>query len=234
MSVLEAPVVPVSDAARRLDVSEQRVRAMITAGQLDAEKVAGVWLIPASSLARVAVAGRGGGRPFSPAGAWALLTIASGEPPEWVAPRVRRRAGAVLDREGLAATFCRLGRRATRHAWQAHPAEVARLAGDGEVMLGGVGAASAHRFGLQGGEELEAYVRAGAVTRLVKRHGLIGAADGNVVLRAVPDKLWAILHRPIAPPAAVLADLAEHPDARARRVARERAGLLDRERARGG
>ena len=71
MAVVSVPSVPVSDAARRLGVSEQRVRAMISAGKMDAEKAAGAWWIPAQSLARVAAAGSCGGRPFGVVSAWA-------------------------------------------------------------------------------------------------------------------------------------------------------------------
>jgi hypothetical protein len=48
-----------------------------------------------------------------------------------------------------------------------------------------------------------------------------------VVLRAIPEDMWPVLHRPVAPLAAVLADLAEHADPRARRVGHERAVRLD-------
>lgn len=230
MAVVSVPSVPVSDAARRLGVSEQRVRAMISAGKMEAEKAAGAWWIPAQSLARVAAAGSCGGRLFGVASAWALLLIASGEPAESVSAKVRWRVSVALKEHGLAAAFPKLGHRAVRHAFEAHPGELPRLAHSDELMMGGVSAAAAHRLNLQGGKEVEAYVPAGAVERLVQRHGLDRGGEANVVLRAVPDDMWSLLHRPLAPLAAVLADLAEHPDARARRVAREWASRLDRER----
>lgn len=74
------PSVSVSDAALSLGAGEQRVHAMISAGSIDAEKIAGAWLIPATSLARLAASYRQGGRPLSAANAWALLLLASGEP----------------------------------------------------------------------------------------------------------------------------------------------------------
>jgi hypothetical protein len=55
-----------------------------------------------------------------------------------------------------------------------------------------------------------------------------------MVLRAIPEDMWPFLRRPVAPLAAVLADLAEHADPRARRVGHERAVRLDSARAANG
>jgi hypothetical protein len=49
----------------------------------------------------------------------------------------------------------------------------------------------------------------------------------------VPNDIWVRVHRPVAPIAAVLVDLAEHLDARARRVAQQGARRLDRDRVDG-
>jgi hypothetical protein len=230
MTVVSVPSLPVSDAAQRLGVSEQRVRAMISAGSIEAEKVAGVWWIPAASFAMLTVSHRQGGRPLSATSAWALLLLASGEPVEWASSKVRSRTAATLDDHGLGGAFGKLGRRAARHVYEVHVAELSRLAGSADLMLGGVSAAGAHKLGLQGGDELEAYVAAGAIAGIAKRHGLVAGGEPNVVLRAVPDEIWSIVRRRVAPIAVVLADLAEHSDARARRVAYDRAGRLDRER----
>ena len=138
-----------------------------------------------------------------------------------------------LREQGLSGAFGKLGRRAARHVYEAHVAELPRLAGSADLMPGGVSAAGAHKLGLQGGDDLEAYVAASAIEGVARRHGLVAGGEPNVVLRAVPDEIWPTVHRRVAPIAVVLADLAEHSDARARRVAYDRAGRLDRERARG-
>lgn len=229
--MVSVPSIPVSDAARRLGVSEQRVRAMIAAGLVDAEKAAGAWWIPAESLARLAGSPRKEGRPLSTVSAWALLLLASGEPIEWASPKVRWRMTGALKECGLAGAFGKLSARAVRHAYEGHGTELRRLAGDEDLMLAGVSAAAVHRLGLQGGNEVEAYVAASAVEKVAKRHGLAAGGEPNVLLRVVPDDIWAFVCRPVAPITAVLADLAEHSDARARRVAKERASRLDRERA---
>lgn len=230
---ISVPSIPVSDAARRLGVSDQRVRAMISAGVIEAEKAAGAWWIPAASLARLEASQRKGGRPFSPASAWALLLLASGESAAWAPSKVRWRMTRALRCNGLAGAFGKLGRRAGRYAYETHASELARLGGSEDLMLAGVSAAVLHRLGLQGGDEVEAYVAASAAEKVAKRHGLVVGGEPNVVLRAVPDDVWTLVRRPVAPLAVVLADLAEHADARARRVAKERASRLDRERADG-
>lgn len=229
--MVSVPSVPVSDAAHRLGVSEQRVRALISAGAIEAEKVAGSWWIPAQSLARQVAVGRSsGGRPLSPEGAWALLLTASQEPVEWGSPRMHRRVSVALSELGLSGSFGKLSNRAQRHAFAAHPSELGRLLESSELMPSGVSASTAHRLGLQGGDGVEAYVAASAIQRLAAQHGLLHDRESNIILRSVPDGLWTVLHRPIAPIAAVLTDLAEHADARARRIAHEEAARLDRDR----
>ena len=84
-----------------------------------------------------------------------------------------------------------------------------------------------------GGNEVEAYVAADAIEHVAQRHGLARGSEANVVLRAIPEDMWPVLRRPVAPVAAVLADLAEHADPRARRVGHERAVRLDSARANG-
>jgi hypothetical protein len=146
---------------------------------------------------------------------------------------VRGRILRALKESGLSGTIGKLSSRAERYAYEAHVGELRRLAASDGLMLGGVSAAGIYRLGLQGGDEVEAYVAASTVEKIAKRHGLTARGESNVVLRAVPDDVWALVRRPVAPIAAVLADLAEHSDARARRVAKEQASRLDRERADG-
>jgi len=231
MSGISVPSLPVSDAARRLGVSEQRVRAMISVGAIEAQKGAGAWWISAESLARAVALSRHAGRPLSPQSAWSLLLIASSEPAAWASPKIRWRASVVLKEKGLAESFAKLGNRAERHAFDMHPAELPRLSGRKGLMLSGISAAAHYRLGLQGGDEVEAYVVADAIEHVAQRHGLVRSNEANVVLRAIPEDMWPILRRPVAPIAAVLADLAEHADPRARRVGHERAVRLDSARA---
>lgn len=229
-----AVLLPVADAARELGVSQQRVRAMIAAGEMAAEKAAGAWWISPSAVARISRAQRDSGRPLASASAWALLLAASGVPIPWASAQQRWRVSSALDEGSLESSFGKLRRRAERREFQAHPGELARMRKRRELMLGGVSASGELRLGLRGDEEFEAYVAESDLEAVVRRHGLAGGGEMNVVLRAVPDQLWGSVADVVAPLAAVLADLAEHPDPRARRVARDRARQLDRERRAGG
>lgn len=201
---------------------------MIATGIIEAEKVAGVWWIPAASLARLEASQRHGGRPFNPASAWALLLSASGESADWVPSKVRWRIAGALKEQGLAGVFGKLVRRAKRHAYEVHVGELPRLVDGHDLMLSGVSAARLHQLGLQGGDEVETYVAASAVEKITRDHGLATGSEPNVILRAIPDDVWTLVRRPVAPIAAVLTDLAEHSDARARRIAREQASRLGR------
>jgi excisionase family DNA binding protein len=214
--------VPVREAARRLEVNEQRVRAMIASGRLPAEKVGGVWWIPQRALARDRRAAASPGRPFSAAHAWAALLLASAENDlVWLSRQSRWRVRSALRTAGLEGLIGRLANRGAPRVYQAHQAELNYLAGRPDVMRTGASAAEAHRLGLHGGSELHVYVPAAALDRVVHEHALEAAEfDGtvNVVLRAVADDVWPNISRPVAPLAAVLVDLADDVDPRARRV----------------
>ncbi|MEI7715969.1 MAG: helix-turn-helix domain-containing protein [Mycobacterium sp.] len=60
------------EVARYLGVSERRVRAMIAAGQLPAERLMGRWVIPAEVAA--SHRSNSAGRPLSEVSAWRVLT----------------------------------------------------------------------------------------------------------------------------------------------------------------
>ncbi|MCW3048412.1 MAG: hypothetical protein JWO74_2696 [Solirubrobacterales bacterium] len=62
------------------------------------------------------------------------------------------------------------------------------------------------------------YAPAGRRSALASAHAL-EPGDGPVLIRWVPDDLWPAVHADIAPRAAVLVDLLEHDDPRARREA---------------
>ena len=67
--------IPVADAAAALEVHPSRVRAMIAAGQLEAEKISGRWFVDRKSVENRRSQPSVNGRPFSEANAWALLCL---------------------------------------------------------------------------------------------------------------------------------------------------------------
>ena len=100
-------------------------------------------------------------------------------------------------------------------------ADLARIAGDPEVVRSGAGAAADAGLPLIAPEApLELYVDAAAAERLIDRYRLAPSQSGNVTLRVVPDEVRAWLTSPVAPWPAVALDLAEDGDPRSRDVAR--------------
>jgi excisionase family DNA binding protein len=217
-------VVGLREAAARVGVSERRLRAMIAAGQLEAEKVGGRWLVVPESLDRLAIARRRDGPPWSPVLAWAYLLHRDGDPhalhelSRVARHRVRQRARAPLALDDLAALAAR---RAESWRCHAHPSVVEELKGAG--VASGLSAAEALGVGLgvRSGEHVDVYLPRSRARRLIDELALSPAhgAQVNAIVRAVPEQAWGLDHREIAPLLAVALDLAEHGDARSREAA---------------
>ena len=105
-------------------------------------------------------------------------------------------------------------------SFDVHRSELPRLLSRSDVLPTGVSAAKT--VGLIGGpEEAEFYAPARARKELTLEHGL-EPSSGAVRIRWVPDEVWKILvsnRRAAVPRAAVLVDLLESDDPRARREA---------------
>lgn len=86
-------------------------------------------------------------------------------------------------------------------------------------MSTGISAASA--VGLHGGGgDVEVYAREGKRDDLLADHAL-EPGHGAVLIRWISDDLWPSVSADVAPRAAVLLDLLEHDEPRARREARQ-------------
>jgi hypothetical protein len=112
-----------------------------------------------------------------------------------------------------------LRERAHRELFEAHPSELARLRGRSDVLLTGASAADA--VGLVGEPQtVELYAPVAARDSIIDGHALLAGA-GDVTVRWMPDDVWRALDPVgrIAPRAAVLVDLLESEDPRARREA---------------
>jgi hypothetical protein len=113
----------------------------------------------------------------------------------------------------------RLRERARREVFDAHPSELARLRNRPDLLL--TGASAADVVGLVGETQaVELYAPAGNRAAMMAEHALL-TGSGAVTVRWVPDELWAALGVAgrLAPRAAVLVDLLESDDPRARREA---------------
>ena len=206
-------------------MSERAVTQLASSGALRAVKRGNVWWIDANAVARRAREARAPGRPLSPAVAWAVILLASNDP-RWRAlgqhGHQPRRAREWLRSHELSEEAFRLEGRARREAFDAHPSELSRVVSRPDVMRTGISAAS--EVGLHGGQdELELYASDDRRDLIMVEHGL-QARPGPVLLRWVPAEIWQHVEGDVAPWVAVLLDLLEHDDPRARREAREALG----------
>jgi hypothetical protein len=155
--------------------------------------------------------------------AWAVLLLASGDEPAadrlTGLPRYRARARQWLREHPLAECADRLRERARREVFDVHPSELPRVRDRPDVLL--TGASAADLVGLLGeAQSVELYAPAADRDAIVAEHALM-AGSGDVTVRWVPDDVWPALNPAghIAPRAAVLVDLLDSEDPRARREA---------------
>jgi hypothetical protein len=207
-------VLTIPEAAERLGVVPQRVRALVRAGELDAIRAEGVWLIDADSLAkRVLLAELGvaaaSARPWSPPTAWAVMRALDGD--EVLLSVLDRKSRYRLRRRLLAPDAAQLlsavrNRARMVHA-SVHPSRAARLRH--LVVPSGTQGAGTHGFGLTGDDAVDGYLSADA---LVDARGTLRVRDSDTgahLLRVVDDeRLLEGLE--VAPRLAVAADLLDH------------------------
>jgi hypothetical protein len=211
-------------AADELSVHPSRVRALIASGDLEAEKIAGVWLVDRASIAGRNRQQVSAGRPLSPGNAWALLLAASGQDlPSGLGASARWRVRRALALYGLQGMRPRLVRRAEPSSFWALESELRALLERQDLVLSGSSAAAAYDLGLVGTDAIDAYVPARLIAPLQREHALqrMSGPESNVILRAVPDDAWLLGSRRVAPLAAVAIDLCSYVDPRAARIGAE-------------
>lgn len=217
-------LISVKEAANRLGVSADAVRKRISADGLRAQRRGREWWLDAREIDRIARHGPSRGRPLSPDMAWGVLLSASGDDESAARavhnPRYWSRLRSWLRGHPLAEHSSRLRARAEAEQFDAHPSELARILDRPDVLATGISAADA--VGLLGGRSaVEVYAPAAHRDALIDEHAL-EAGPGPVRIRWVRDEIWPLLDQDDdrrAPRAAVLIDLLEHDDPRARREA---------------
>jgi hypothetical protein len=219
VTVAADDVVSVREAAAALELDERAVRLPAASGELEATKRGGGWWLDRRSVERRVRQAPAPGRPLSPAMAWTILLLTSGEAqqPLRLAAHQPSRARQWLATHSLLDDATRLRARATREAFDVHPSELPRVAARDDVIRTGISAAET--VGVHGGgREVELYVPAHLRDELIAEHGL-EPGDDPLLMRWVPDDLWHVIGVGVAPRAAVLIDLLEHDDPRVRREA---------------
>lgn len=214
----------VREAAQRLGVSERAVRLRIASGDLAADRRGRDWEISAADVERRARVGPQRGRLLAPAMAWAVLLSASGEDKRAQAllgsPAAVRRLGRWRAAHHLADVAYRLSSRARSTTFDLHDAERSRVLERDDVLV--TGQSAAHEVGLaDAADSIEVYAPANHRDRIVAEHGL-EPGPGPLTVRWVDPDVWDRIHVPgqlVAPRAAILLDLLESDDPRARREA---------------
>jgi excisionase family DNA binding protein len=219
----DASLLSVREAADRLGVGPVAVRQHIASGRLPAVKRARSWWLDERAVQRMARQRPGGGRPLSQAMAWAVLLLASGDDitAEDMAGRDRysSRMRAWLRDHPLREYAPRLRHRAETEEFDVHPSELGRILDRPDVLATGISAGDV--VGLLGqASAVEVYAPAGHRHAIVAEHALVPRA-GPVRVRWVGDDVWPRLERGDlrAPRAAILVDLLESDEPRARREA---------------
>jgi excisionase family DNA binding protein len=216
----------VGEAAERLGVSPRAVRLRIAGGGLPAVRLGRDWRVDEPEVARLVRRQSRAGRPLSPAMAWAVLLLASGDEhgSDRLAgvTRYRARSRQWLREHPLLEHADALRGRARREVFEAHPSELPRLRDQPDILLTGVSAADLVGL-LSEAQAVELYAPVAEREVIVAEHALLPGA-GDVTVRWVPDEVWAALEPVggIAPLSAVLIDLLESEDPRARREAAHR------------
>lgn len=220
--------ITVADAARRLGVTQQRVRQLIGNHELPAERVGRSYVVRVEDVERRVSLLPRDGRRFTPAHAWGLIEIAAGKPAPWLDRATRYRLRRLLRERGLRNLRPRLTDRATLTQMRAHPSELPGLRSDARLVLTGASAASELRLGLLAGQVVDGYLDARHVDDVVARYHLRASRDPNVNLRVVPSFSDAWSHERCAPLSAVALDLLDDPDPRTRALGEQLLEQMDR------
>lgn len=216
----------VSDAARRLNLSPQRIRALIASGDLPAERVGARYVLDSNAIGVFLQRERFGGRPLSSGNAWAVLAELSDR--DGVVPvsrRSRYRLQELIQAGGdqLVRALGAAEPRAHEERWRVLPADLAELQRNSKIVLSGLAANDPsinvrHQVERDG---LEGYVSREAVLALDRRlQPENDSSRPNLILKVPHGGSW-ILDEESAPPAVVAADLLNHVDPRVRRSARD-------------
>jgi len=215
--------VSIREAARRLQLSPRRVRALALAGRIPARRIdERQWVVDVDAAQLAAYARNAPGRPLSARSCWALLALADGhEPAAGLSAseraRAHRRARALAD-----VPVGWLAGRASVRRLVAHRGVLERLTHEARLVLAGASAAQHHGADLIALERVEAYVREAELAPLLADYALRPALAGaeNVLLR-VPTPAWPFDPASRFAPAAVVGvDLVDAADDRSVRAGR--------------
>ena len=201
-----------TDAARRLGVTTRQVQYLVARGDL---RPVARGLIDRASLDRHIATRQGARRrAWSEGTAWAAVAMLSDLSASWLGPTQRSRLKGTLRQLIGVELVSRARGRAQVHRYEGHSRAAERLRHEVVDTAGAAGALGL----IESPDRVDGYVATRDLNKIVARHALIEAADGQCTLRATEMNLATV--RTLAGNAPVLAalDLAESLDIRERQA----------------
>jgi hypothetical protein len=190
---MPSDLLSLADASSILGVSSERVRQLVVAGDLPAQRFGNAWAVPMDAVVALHHASRSGGRPLGAVRAWSEVVrgdVDLGRP-----GRYRGRADVVR---------CEMSR-----------ADVESLPAAGGALLGGVRAAVAFGAPLVAADDHDLYLSRSAFAQLESLVAFVPDPLGPVRLRVVDDDAWGMISGgELAPRGAVALDLLDSADPR--------------------
>ncbi len=204
------------DAARALRLTPRRIRALARAGSLEAHKVGNRWLVEPISAREPRH-----GRPPTPAIAWAILSVLSGERPNWVHPSALSRLKRWMQSTQWTIDALKKSKARSRIVrLRALPSDVPKILRKPGMVLTGLSAITDEVDLVPSSEEVDAYVSNDMVRMIERQFKPARESDQpNLTLR-LPNQAW-ILRFNRAPLTVVCADLLLSADPRVARAGAE-------------
>lgn len=214
----------VSDAAEELGLSERRIRALIEAGRLPAERVGRSWVVSSRGVDKLGRDPRPPGRPLSAVNSWAVLALLSGSKPGWVRPDVLSRLRrCARDPAWLVSAVRHSEPRAEVLPLWLPEADLPKL-DEYRLVRSGLSAGQAlSKLDVlrRPREPLNVYASREVADQILQRFAPErDAEDPNVILR-IPAVPWVLDHDEEVPLPVNSSDLLDHADARVRRAGEE-------------
>jgi len=199
---MPSDLISLAAASQLLDVSSERVRQLVVAGDLPGVRFGNAWAVSRDAVSARRQASNRRGRPLGPKRAW--LSIIDGRVDLLNASRFRNRGGV--------------------HKCSMSASDADHLLDQGAAVQSGVSAAI--HFGeplAAKPDRLDMYVSSAVFESLDSMVVAVPDALGSVVMRIVPDEVWSIVldaseqsneSRLVAPRAAAALDLTASGDPR--------------------
>jgi hypothetical protein len=190
---MPSDLVSLADASSILGVSSERVRQLVVAGDLPAQRFGNAWAVPMDAVVARRHSPRSGGRPLGPVRAWREIVDGEVDP---VRPgRYQRRAKVVR---------CEMS-----------SADFESLPGAVGALMSGVHAAIGFGASLIAADDRDLYLSRSGFDQLGSLVAAIPNSLGKIRLRVVDDDAWGIISgSEVAPRGAVALDLLDSADPR--------------------